>query len=267
MPGQRRGHLLGAAEGVGLALDDHQRHRYGGELARPGSSPAGPAGAGGRPAPARRPRPAPAAVRQATRAPALRPPSTSGPVSRPSSRSAASTAVQATSRRAGAGRDPLAGHPPRLVDPRAPASRPRRPPRRPRAGRRSRCPPPAPWPRTRVPRRAVARRCACGPGRAGCRSPARSREVRAARRPRRPRSAAAHVRRLVHRRVAALRPREPGAGEAGPLGAQDVPAVGGDQRGALRRRPHAPGRPEVDLPGGLPGADLLAGQAPLDQRA
>ena len=76
-PPRRRGRGVGYAERVAVAVDDQRRHA-GRAARRPGTAPAGPAGAAGTPAPGRRPRRRSAAVRQATRAPLDRPPTISG---------------------------------------------------------------------------------------------------------------------------------------------------------------------------------------------
>ena len=118
--------------------------------------------------------------------------------------------------------------------PAPPASRRRPPPTSPRPGRRTRC---------RRRRRARARGCPASPPSRDVRAGGAERGVdldahaagsasSASTTP--ARSGAVTCGRLVDRRVGALAAREPGAGEPGPLRAEHVPAVRGDQRHALR---------------------------------
>ena len=252
----------GPAERVGLALDDDDRHAHGGELGRPGSSPAGPAGAAGRPAPARPPRPG--------RPPCGRPPGRRRCARRaPAGRSSTAVVPQlrrappASPRRGAAARGRSAGRPP------ATAARPGPPAsRRGRLGghreqvgrlhaaagavpeheRAARAAVGDPWQRPGRPERGVD-----APDLGSCRGRASSASTAPARSRRR------HVRGLVDRWVGPLAAREPGAGEAGPLRAQHVPPVRGDQRHAARGRRRRP-RPPRGTPRGRasrPGSTSL----------
>ena len=97
------GKSSGRAERVAFALDDQRRHARAEQLVEPRLSRAGPAGAAGTPARARRGA-GRRAVRQATRRPALRPPSTTAVRRAAAGRSAAPRASRRPSRAGGAAR-------------------------------------------------------------------------------------------------------------------------------------------------------------------